>query len=85
MGGVIVRLVNITIMRYTAKFFTTTIICLWLLAGFIAAVIPFPVKKGWHGAGGEFCGIVYEPSCDQTTVRFFTYSEIVDIVKANAL
>ena len=52
-----------------------------LLLGFWFPIIPFPVQKGWHGVGGEFCGIVYNPDCSKITIKFLTYKEIINIVQ----
>ena len=59
------------------------IIILLLIVGIWYPVIPFPVKQGYHGVGGEFCGIVYQPSCDQVGLRFVTLREVQDIIKNN--
>lgn len=47
-------------------------------------VVPFPVKQGWHGPNGEFCGIAYDPACDKVGVRFLTYREIREVIAAKA-
>ncbi|PJE74349.1 MAG: hypothetical protein COV01_02525 [Candidatus Taylorbacteria bacterium CG10_big_fil_rev_8_21_14_0_10_41_48] len=57
-----------------------SIILILLIIGIWFPIIPFPVKQGWHGVGGEWCGIVYDPVCDTRKVDFFTYKEIRDIV-----
>ena len=56
------------------------IILVWVVSGIFFPTIPFPVKNGWHSAGGEFCGIVYRPDCDKTSVKFVTLSEIKVII-----
>ncbi len=65
------------------KFFLL-IILTFLILGIWFPVVPFPVKNGWHGVGGEFCGIVYQPECDKDKLGFFTYKEIQDIVQNKA-
>ena len=60
------------------------IIVIYLVLGIFFPIIPFPVKTGWHGVGGEFCGIVYSPQCDKDSVRFMTYSEIKIIIDNHA-
>lgn len=60
------------------------IIIVFLVLGNWFPIIPFPVKSGWHGAGGEFCGIVYDPKCDKDRLGFFTYTDIRLIKQAHA-
>jgi len=64
--------------------FILGIIIVILVLGIWFPVIPFPVARGWHGVGGEFCGIVYTPDCSQDTIRFFTYSGIKVIIDNKA-
>lgn len=60
------------------------IIIVILVVGIWFPVVPFPVKRGWHGVGGEWCGIVYDPKCDTRKVGFFTYNEIQGIIDNHA-
>ncbi len=53
-----------------------------VILGNFVPIIPFYAKAGFHHGGGEFCGIVYQPSCDQKKIGFFTWSDINMIVKA---
>ena len=62
------------------KKFLIVIVVLFLISFFIP-VFPFVVKKGFNGIGGEFCGIVYYPECDQNTVKFFKITEVIKIIK----
>ncbi len=57
------------------------ILILIVIIGFFAPIIPVRVKNGFNGIGGEFCGIVYHPECDQISTRFFTTKEAFDILK----
>jgi len=68
---------------YEMKFFLTLILGFvefFLIAGIFLPVIPFPVKAGWHGIGGEFCGLAYDPKCDTSSWRFLTYAEIKNVI-----
>ncbi len=55
-----------------------------LILGIWLPVIPFPVKQGWYGVGSEWCGFIYQPSCDRDSVRFMTYSQIKIIIDNHA-
>ena len=52
-----------------------------IILSFFIPIVPFIVKKGFNGIGGEFCGIVYSPECDQATVKFFKLGEVIKIIK----
>jgi hypothetical protein len=59
-------------------------IFIYLILGIFFPILPFPVKNGWHGVGGEFCGIVYQPECDKDGIRFLTMSGIKIIIDNHA-
>ncbi len=52
-----------------------------IVIGIWFPIIPFPVKNGWHGVGGEWCGIVYDPKCEETSITFLTITQLKDVVK----
>jgi hypothetical protein len=61
-----------------------SIIAFILILGIWFPVIPFPVKRGYHGPNGEFCGIIYDPKCDTNKIGLFTYAEIQKIIQNHA-
>jgi len=45
------------------------------ILGFFLPIVPVHVTGGYHGRGGEWCGIVYNPECDKIVLRFFKWDE----------
>lgn len=46
------------------------------ILGIFVPILPFPVKNGYHGANGEFCGIAYNEACDKMTIRLMKWVDI---------
>ncbi len=51
------------------------VLVLYIIASFFFPIVPVRVPSGYHGQGGEFCGIRYTPDCDEIVTRFYKASD----------